>query len=141
MHSLKRVLFASFLLIVAAASVPGQTRDPITAPDVGSYKTLKCDFHMHTVFSDGEAWPTARMMSLQNCRSSSFGSWKTRTWLSSAPSTRSIGSVMGLRLLDSKIGSQPPSETGPTAILVGFVSIVPGIQCRAGLDLEARGDG
>ena len=25
------------------------------------YKTLKCDFHMHTVFSDGSVWPTVRV--------------------------------------------------------------------------------
>ena len=30
-------------------------------PDLGEYKTLKCDFHMHTVFSDGLVWPTIRV--------------------------------------------------------------------------------
>lgn len=30
-------------------------------PDIGEYKTLKCDFHMHTIFSDGEVWPTIRV--------------------------------------------------------------------------------
>ena len=30
-------------------------------PDLGEYKTLKCDFHMHTIFSDGLVWPTIRV--------------------------------------------------------------------------------
>lgn len=30
-------------------------------PDVPGYKTLKCDFHQHTVFSDGSVWPDIRV--------------------------------------------------------------------------------
>jgi len=30
-------------------------------PDIDEYKTLKCDFHMHTIFSDGLVWPTIRV--------------------------------------------------------------------------------
>ena len=30
-------------------------------PDIPGYVTLKCDFHMHTVFSDGKVWPTVRV--------------------------------------------------------------------------------
>ena len=30
-------------------------------PDISGYITLKCDFHMHTVFSDGKVWPTVRV--------------------------------------------------------------------------------
>jgi len=30
-------------------------------PDLGEYKTLKCDFHMHTIFSDGMVCPTIRV--------------------------------------------------------------------------------
>ena len=33
-------------------------RNNIIIPDVKGYKTLKCDFHMHTMFSDGLVWPT-----------------------------------------------------------------------------------
>lgn len=35
-------------------------RDNIIIPDVGKYQVLKCDFHMHTVFSDGQVWPSVR---------------------------------------------------------------------------------
>ena len=33
----------------------------IEFPDVPGYQTLKCDFHMHTVFSDGSVWPNVRV--------------------------------------------------------------------------------
>jgi histidinol phosphatase-like PHP family hydrolase len=33
----------------------------ISLPDIPGYKTLKCDFHMHSVFSDGHVWPTFRV--------------------------------------------------------------------------------
>ena len=34
----------------------------IKLPNILGYKTLKCDFHMHTVFSDGIVWPTYRVI-------------------------------------------------------------------------------
>jgi len=36
-------------------------RREIRIPDAGGFKVLKCDFHMHTVFSDGIVWPTVRV--------------------------------------------------------------------------------
>lgn len=30
-------------------------------PDIPGYETLVCDFHTHTVFSDGTVWPTVRV--------------------------------------------------------------------------------
>ena len=36
-------------------------RDIISIPDVNGYKVLKCDFHVHTVFSDGHVWPIVRV--------------------------------------------------------------------------------
>lgn len=35
-------------------------RNIIQVPDVDGYQVLKCDFHMHTVFSDGHVWPDVR---------------------------------------------------------------------------------
>jgi len=49
------------LLLGLAAAVAAQVRDPLPVPDVAGYRTLKCDFHMHTVFSDGQVWPPARV--------------------------------------------------------------------------------
>ena len=36
-------------------------RKNIQVPDILGYKTLKCDFHIHTVFSDGVVWPATRV--------------------------------------------------------------------------------
>ena len=35
-------------------------RKVIRIPNISGYQTLKCDFHMHTIFSDGSVWPTVR---------------------------------------------------------------------------------
>lgn len=36
-------------------------RKEIKIPGIPGYQTLKCDFHMHTIFSDGIVWPTFRV--------------------------------------------------------------------------------
>lgn len=36
-------------------------RKEVIIPDIPGYKTLKCDFHIHTAFSDGDVWPTIRV--------------------------------------------------------------------------------
>ena len=33
----------------------------IEFPDIPGYQTLKCDFHIHSVFSDGSVWPDIRV--------------------------------------------------------------------------------
>ena len=50
------------LAIIFAGSLSGQirVREDINFPDILGYQTLKCDFHTHTVFSDGDVWPTVR---------------------------------------------------------------------------------
>lgn len=55
-----------FLLTIVAAimalSVSAQiTPNKIVVPDIEGYKTLKGDFHIHTIFSDGNVWPTTRV--------------------------------------------------------------------------------
>ena len=59
-----RSLFVPVVLLFAASAAAQQTlvRDTLPVPDVPGYKTLKCDFHMHTVFSDGEVWPITRLV-------------------------------------------------------------------------------
>ncbi len=37
-------------------------RREIMIPNVGEYIVLKCDFHIHTVFSDGYVWPDLRVI-------------------------------------------------------------------------------
>ncbi len=36
-------------------------RKEIKVPNIDGYLTLKCDFHIHTIFSDGVVWPTVRV--------------------------------------------------------------------------------
>lgn len=38
-----------------------QYRTEISIPGFDGYTTLKCDFHIHTVFSDGSVWPSIRV--------------------------------------------------------------------------------
>jgi len=54
------LLFICFLLL-SFVVIAQQQRHEITIPDILEYKTLKCDLHMHTVFSDGLVWPTVRV--------------------------------------------------------------------------------
>jgi hypothetical protein len=51
-------LLAGLLLTMAAQN---ESRDPLPVPDVAPYKTLKGDFHLHSVFSDGRVWPTVHV--------------------------------------------------------------------------------
>ncbi|MDZ7319805.1 MAG: PHP domain-containing protein, partial [candidate division KSB1 bacterium] len=52
-----------FLFVISLTNNFGQinSRTEINIPDIPGYRTLKCDFHSHTVFSDGEVWPTVRI--------------------------------------------------------------------------------
>lgn len=58
---------ACLALATAISTSGGFAHEPITRartsvniPDVPGYVTLKCDFHIHTVFSDGLVWPSVR---------------------------------------------------------------------------------
>src|SRR5690606_36705934 len=35
-------------------------RKILNIPNVNGLQVLKCDFHMHTVFTDGHVWPNVR---------------------------------------------------------------------------------
>jgi len=56
---MKQIVFILLSLSFALA-VSGQ-RKIIRLPDLPGYVTLKCDLHLHTVFSDGLVWPTIRV--------------------------------------------------------------------------------
>lgn len=61
--TMKRVVASILLLAVFTFSGAAQNLSitPIRIPDIPGYHTLKCDFHLHTVFSDGELWPEFRV--------------------------------------------------------------------------------
>jgi len=48
-------------LLLAGYCSAAATRREVKIPDISGYMTLKCDFHNHTVFSDGQVWPTVRV--------------------------------------------------------------------------------
>jgi 3',5'-nucleoside bisphosphate phosphatase len=58
--SLAALLCFAVITSSHAHDVATRYRSAINIPDVAGYVTLKCDFHIHTVFSDGKVWPTVR---------------------------------------------------------------------------------
>jgi hypothetical protein len=62
---MKKFLFASYFLLsltfLNAQSHSHAGAIPIIYPDIPGYKTLKTDLHIHSVFSDGNVWPTIRV--------------------------------------------------------------------------------
>lgn len=56
------LLLTSVLLLSTAVSLAHdpRARVPVRIPDILGYRTLKADFHTHTVFSDGKVWPDIR---------------------------------------------------------------------------------
>lgn len=60
MKCLRPFYTAAFFLFLCGFSF-AQERQEIAFPDLPGYRTLKCDLHSHTVFSDGKVWPTVRV--------------------------------------------------------------------------------
>jgi 3',5'-nucleoside bisphosphate phosphatase len=58
---MKKALFILLSFVFYVAYNQELLRNEIQVPDIPGYVTLKCDFHMHTVFSDGDVWPTTRI--------------------------------------------------------------------------------
>ncbi len=61
LYRICRVLLFVTVLILASVCARAAERTEIVFPDPPGYVTLKCDFHTHTVFSDGVVWPTVRV--------------------------------------------------------------------------------
>ena len=75
---MKKISFLIFIIVIYAfkgSNVQSQNlnrqvfkemegknpRKMILVPEIDGYLTLKGDFHMHTVFSDGSVWPDTRV--------------------------------------------------------------------------------
>jgi 3',5'-nucleoside bisphosphate phosphatase len=56
-----KTLIVLLLLYLMSLTSSSQSKRIIHIPDLPGYRTLKCDFHTHTVFSDGTVWPTVRV--------------------------------------------------------------------------------
>jgi 3',5'-nucleoside bisphosphate phosphatase len=62
MRTQRRIaLWLGIWLLLGTACLWGQARQEIQFPDIPGYQTLKCDLHMHTMFSDGNVWPIVRV--------------------------------------------------------------------------------
>ena len=62
---MKKILFPLFIFCAFTATAQNFHKHnhdrKIDFPDIPGYKTLVCDFHQHTVFSDGSVWPNIRV--------------------------------------------------------------------------------
>ena len=58
-HMKKLIIIVLLFATICSAGL--SQRKIVNLPDIPGYVTLKCDFHMHTVFSDGDVWPTVRI--------------------------------------------------------------------------------
>ena len=60
---MKSILFTilTFFSFQLSAQHDHSHNRQIEFPDIPGYLTLKCDFHQHTVFSDGHVWPSIRV--------------------------------------------------------------------------------
>ena len=53
------------LILSTLCSQETNSNRKISFPDIKGYKTLVCDLHTHTVFSDGSVWPNMRIQEAQ----------------------------------------------------------------------------
>jgi 3',5'-nucleoside bisphosphate phosphatase len=57
---MKKLILTTLLVFGFLATGAGQKKI-VRLPDLPGYVTLKCDLHIHTVFSDGDVWPDVRV--------------------------------------------------------------------------------
>jgi hypothetical protein len=58
---MRTLIIALVVSALAWLPVAQEAGRPLVVPDVPGYVTLKGDFHLHSVFSDGEVWPTVHV--------------------------------------------------------------------------------
>ncbi len=57
----RRIVQTTLLIAVILMVTSNVFAQKVNIPDIPGYKTLKCDFHLHTVYSDGSVWPNFRV--------------------------------------------------------------------------------
>ena len=66
---MRKLLLSITLTLLVFSYISAQNRQErerrIQFPNVPGYLTLKCDLHIHTVFSDGAVWPDIRVQEAQ----------------------------------------------------------------------------
>ena len=58
---MKIIKLISIIVVLTVSVGQAQVQNRVSIPDIGEYKTLQCDFHIHSVFSDGTVWPVVRV--------------------------------------------------------------------------------
>ncbi len=58
---MRRSRFSTVLFLLTVISARSAERRDLRLPTLPDYRLIPCDFHSHTVFSDGEVWPTFRV--------------------------------------------------------------------------------
>lgn len=58
---MKKILLTIVAVVGALTASAQLTPNRIIVPDIEGYKTLKGDFHIHTVFTDATVWPVTRV--------------------------------------------------------------------------------
>ncbi|MDR1119523.1 MAG: histidinol-phosphatase [Dysgonamonadaceae bacterium] len=58
---MKIIRLLPLVVILAINAGQAQVQNRAVIPDINGYQTLQCDFHTHSVFSDGLVWPTVRV--------------------------------------------------------------------------------
>jgi len=58
---LTRAILLATLAMTAPAFAQNRCRTELPFPNLPGLVTLRCDLHLHTVFSDGDVWPTVRV--------------------------------------------------------------------------------
>lgn len=51
-----------FILILCSITIAQPNRREFKFPEISGYVLMKCDFHTHTVYSDGNVWPHIRVI-------------------------------------------------------------------------------
>lgn len=58
---MKQIMILTFFFSLLLSAHDHSQKRKVAFPDIPGYVTLKTDLHQHTVFSDGEVWPTIRV--------------------------------------------------------------------------------
>jgi hypothetical protein len=61
MKRILNIFYLFFFISFVITQAQINQRKEVRIPDIEGYKTLKCDFHIHTIFSDGQVWPEIRV--------------------------------------------------------------------------------
>lgn len=61
MKTFRKKWLLTLVIIVSMNACLIMAQSPVVIPDIPGYQTLQCDFHIHSIFSDGKVWPTVRV--------------------------------------------------------------------------------